>query len=197
MKSSAFLIVVLLLFFILQIGCGTGDYVERDDQQGQPQPVSGAAGEVMYIIPEEWERTPVSSQMRKDQITLPGIEGGPAGELAVFFFPGTGGSVQANLDRWYGQFTQPDGSSTKEKAEVSKKNVNGLPVTIVSVNGTFSAGSGSMMGGPAHDLPGYKLLAAIVETSGGPWFFKATGPEKTIDYWLPSFDEFVNTFKIN
>ena len=120
MKSSAFLIVVLLIFFILQIGCGTGDYVERDDQQGQPQPVSGTSGEVMYIIPEEWERTPVSSQMRKDQMILPGIEGGPAGELAVFFFPGTGGSVQANLDRWYGQFTQPDGSSTKEKDNASR-----------------------------------------------------------------------------
>jgi hypothetical protein len=38
-------------------------------------------------------------------------------------------------------------------------------------------------------------LAAIVEALNGPWFFKATGPKVTIDYWRQSFDQFTKTFK--
>ena len=46
--------------------------------------------------------------MRVAQYGLPG----PAGEatLGIFFFgPGQGGSVEANIERWFGQFKQEDG----------------------------------------------------------------------------------------
>jgi hypothetical protein len=60
------------------------------------------------------------------------VNGGEAAELAIFFFPGEGGTVDANLKRWYGQFKQPDGSATEDNAELKTLNVDGLPVTSVS-----------------------------------------------------------------
>jgi len=147
-------------------------------------------------VPAGWvEQTPTSS-MRQAQFSLPKADGDTAdGELVVFYFgPGQGGSVEANIDRWIGQIGQPDGSSSKDKAKTSKKVVSGFPVTIVDVSGTYQA---SMMPGSSerHNNPGYRMLAAVVESSEGPWFFKLVGPEKTIAKWSGSFDQFINTIQ--
>ena len=150
-------------------------------------------GSITMLIPAGWaERTP-SSQMRKAQFALGKVPGDEDdAELAVFYFgAGQGGSVEANIDRWIGQLAQPDGSASKEKAKISKKEVARLPVTLVDVTGTYSPGM--MSPGPPH--PGYRLLGAVVETSEGPWFFKMTGPEKTVGKWAGSFDDFLNSIK--
>jgi hypothetical protein len=34
--------------------------------------------------------------------------------------------------------------------------------------------------GPSTSVPGQRLLAAVVEGTGGPWFFKLTGPDATV-----------------
>jgi hypothetical protein len=149
----------------------------------------------MLGIPEGWiEQTPTSS-MRQGQFALPRVEGDPAdGELVVFYFgPGQGGSAEANIDRWIGQITQPDGSSSKEKARTSKKTVAGLSVTVVDITGTYQASSmmpGAPSGGPSK---GYRMIAAVVETPKGPWFFKLVGPERTVEKWSASFDQFLNS----
>jgi hypothetical protein len=150
-------------------------------------------GPIKAKVPAEWiEQTP-SSAMRKAQYALPKAQGDSEdGELTVFYFGlGQGGSVEANIDRWIGQISQPNGSSSKDKAKIVKKEVLGLPVTQVDVGGTYSAG----MMSPGPPRPGYRLMGAVVETPEGPWFFKLVGPEKTIAKWAPSFDFFVGSFR--
>ena len=153
-------------------------------------------GPVKVTVPAGWVEQAPTSSMRKAQFALPRAEGDAGdGELVVFYFgPGQGGSVEANIDRWIGQFAQPDGSSSKDKAKVSKKEVSGLAVTRVDLSGTYQAPM--MPGAPErHNSAGYRMLAAVVETPEGPWFFKLVGPEKTIAKWSGSFDEFVNSIK--
>ena len=150
-------------------------------------------GPLKMSVPEGWvEQTPTST-MRKGQFALPRVEGDAAdGELVVFYFgPGQGGSAEANIDRWIGQITQPDGSSSKEKARTSKRTIAGLSVTIVDISGTYQAlmMPGAPSGGPNK---GYRMIAAVVETPQGPWFFKLVGPEKTVAKWSGSFDQFLN-----
>ena len=153
-------------------------------------------GSLRLSVPAGWVEQAPSSSMRKAQFTLPRANGdGEDGELVVFYFgPGQGGSVEANIDRWVGQFGQPDGSSSKDKAKTSKSEVAGMPVTLVEVTGTYQAPI--MPGAPErHNSPGYRLLAAVVETSDGPWFFKLVGPEKTIAKWSDSFDHFIKSIR--
>lgn len=191
MKYLHFLLAISVVVF----ACKSGEQQQASVQTAQTNLPSG---EVFYTAPEEWVAEAPSSSMRKAQFKLPGVEGAEDAELAVFFFPGTGGSVQANLSRWYGQFKQPDGKPTAAVATSEKRTVNGVPVTITYATGTYLKGAGMMMGEqhPATELPDYALLAAIAETAQGPWFFKAVGPIKTIDHWRKAFDEFVNTFKV-
>jgi len=181
---------------MILLGCKS-----KDQQQSAAQSAATAhalpSGSVTYSAPAAWIAQEPKSQMRKAEFLWPGESGNEDAEMAVFFFPGTGGSVQANLDRWYGQLKQPDGSATAQRAHTEKLDVNGLAVTVTHVTGTYlKPQSPMMMGGAVEEKPNYAMLAAIVETANGPWFFKATGPEATIAHWRPNFDEFVKTFRV-
>ena len=185
------IILVLLIMILLVFGCTDQKSETEDVVQTQLVP-----GEIRYSVPAEWKSEKPKSQMRKAQYSIPGIDGNADGEMAVFVFPGTGGSAQANIDRWIGQFMQPDGSDSKEKSEIKNITVNNLHVTTMYVTGTYlKSSSQMMMGGPKEELTDYAMLAAIVETSKDPWFFKLVGPQKTVDHWRPEFDKFVNSFK--
>jgi hypothetical protein len=95
---------------------------------------------------------------------------------------GAGGSVDANIDRWFAQFSQPDGSSTKDKAKVEKMKVAGETVHFVDASGTYK----DQRGGPFAQQPtvereNYRMLAAIVTTKeNGNFFIKFYGPAKTV-----------------
>lgn len=109
--------------------------------------------------------------------------------MTVFHFPGMGGSIDSNVERWLGQFTQPDGSSTLAAARLGTQQVNGLRVTTVDVGGTYSAGS---MGGGSGE--NHRLLGAIVESSAGPVFFKLVGPRAAVDSVEPGFRALIASF---
>jgi hypothetical protein len=181
--------ITLILGVILIFGCDSSNEIQQQAK------INKNGSEITYSVPEGWISETPSSSMRKAQFKLPGEGESENAEMAVFNFPGTGGSVAANLNRWYGQFKQPDRSATRGHAEKKKIEVGDLSVTIVYVTGTFLQSTSPMMTGPVEEKTNFALLAAIVDLSSGPWFFKAVGPEETIDHWRKSFDSFVKTFK--
>src|SRR5262245_50427164 len=135
---------------------------EKQHQNSQPAATAHAlpTGEVTYTVPSGWITQQPSSQMRKAEFRWPGAESHEDAEMAVFFFPGTGGSVQANLDRWYSQFKQTDGSATLDRAHTQKIDVNGLAVTVTHVTGTYLKSQSPMaMSGPVDEKPDYAMLA--------------------------------------
>ncbi len=184
-----------IAFSFILGGCGKSEESSKPElQSGHGEKIS--SGELTYTPAAEWIKEKPRSSMRKAQYKFPGVGQSGDAEMAVFVFPGSGGGVQANIDRWIGQFKQPDGSSSADKAEIKNSTSNGLPVTLIYVTGTHLSGSmGGPMGGNTQELPGFAMLAAIVETSSDPWFFKAIGPQATIDHWRPAFESFAKTFK--
>lgn len=46
--------------------------------------------------------------------------------------------------------------------------------------------------GPATAQPGSRLLGAVVEGPGGPWFVKAIGPDATVAAARPAFLELLH-----
>ncbi len=189
---------LLFVLLVLTIGCNSKPKTEEQPKEktdAMPKMESMTSSEVTFKAPDGWLSEVPNNPMRKGQYRMPG----PAGdaEMAVFFFPGAGGSVDANLDRWYGQFKQADGSQTKSKVVSENREVNGLRVTVVYVTGIYlKPRDASMMGGPVDEMANYAMRAAIVETPNGPWFYKAVGPQKTIDNWKKAFDDMVGTFKL-
>lgn len=175
------------------------NYTPADDES-QP-PVSAATAEagapsgLKFTAPAEWVVERPSSPMRKGQYRLSRAQADPEdAELVVFFFEGQGGSVQANIDRWVGQFTKPDGSPATDIARVSRQESQGVPLTVVDVSGTYRGAAGPMMT-PADPKANFRMIAAVAESPSGPWFFKLTGPAKTVARWEESFHSFLNTIE--
>ena len=148
-----------------------------------------------FTVPPGWIEEERTSSMRVAQYRLTRAEGDTEnGSVVLYYFgPGQGGSTAANIERWVGQMKQADDGS-KAVAKEEHFEVNGLKVTTVDVAGTYVAettpGSGTF-----ENKPGYRLLAAVVETPNGPYFLKLVGPEKTVTRWNESFLGFLKSFE--
>jgi hypothetical protein len=123
-------------------------------------------------IPRGWEVVKPTSSMRLGQYTIRDMEGLASAEVVVYFFGvGQGGTVESNLARWKGQFSNPDHSPVYEK--VSKEIGTPFPVTVSEYRGTYARGVGA--GDAANARPGQSLVTVIAETPRGTLFFQLFG----------------------
>ena len=95
--------VLLLVGSVLVIAAC--DESPREVPVSPSPPVAASANSVAGVtwdLPATWSAQP-ERDMRVATYELPGTGGAP-GECAVFHFPATGGSVEANISRWARQF---------------------------------------------------------------------------------------------
>ena len=151
-----------------------------------------AAG-LRFTVPSAWTRVPAPSDVRAAQWRIPRTESdADDAELVLFYFgKGKGGGTQDNLDRWYGQFTQPDGRPSRDAAVVTIRTVNGLRVTSVDLAGTYRP----QMGGGDAPKSGSRMLAAVIEGEDGPWFLRTIGPAATVAQAKAGFDTLLGSLE--
>lgn len=146
-----------------------------------PLAEESSAPALTWTAPATWKASPSASTMRLATYRIPHAAGDvDDAEMSVVR---AGGSADANIERWIGQFDEA-GKETRET-----ETIRGIPVTIVAVRGTFLGGG--MMGSASTPHPGWALLAAIVEPPGSPYFFKMTGPAKTVSAARAPFEALV------
>ncbi len=150
-------------------------------------PVSLAGGKFKMTGPKGWTKKTPRVNIIESEFLIPKSEGDDAdGRLTVMQ---SGGGIEANVDRWKGQFAKTDKSST------TKEKVGDFEVHIVDLGGTFKEQRGPFA--PATMRKDYRMLAAIIvlKDSDRDYFVKLTGPKKTIEANAKKFKEFVKTFK--
>lgn len=162
------------------------------EQAVVPAAFTIADGSLSLAAPEGFVQVRPSSGMIETEFSIPsegkGDDGAelPPGRMTVM---GAGGTIQANIDRWCGQFSQPDGGDTKEKTTTKTFKVAGSSVTLVDISGTYlDQPGGPFAGGKVIQRPGYRMLAGIVETpNAGNYFLKFYGPAATVDRHADGF----------
>jgi hypothetical protein len=158
---------------------------------GQVMPPAENSGDpgLAWTLPTRW-KTGGDRPMRFATYIIPKASGDKDdAECAVFYFgPQQGGTVDANISRWIDQFESID------SPQRSARQVAGMQVSVVKVNGTFLAPSGPKMESQGKKT-GYSLLGAIAEGPQGMVFFKLTGPKKTVHAAEPEFDALLASFK--
>ncbi|MFO0593338.1 MAG: hypothetical protein U0441_37700 [Polyangiaceae bacterium] len=145
-------------------------------------------GEILWDVPKNWKEIPNPNAMRIATYLVARADGDPDdGEVSV---SRVGGSVEANLSRWKAQFDPVKPDSTKR----FERTIAGLKVTIFETAGSYT---GMVVRGQQNKpRESWALLAAIVEVPGGdPWFFKLTGPEKTLTAARPDFESLANSVR--
>jgi hypothetical protein len=166
---------------------GAAASAPSETMSGSSGSQSGGSGAVKWAMPARWKEGP-PKQMRAATYLIPAASGDSEGaECAVFM--NIGGGVQANIDRWVGQFEKTDGPPTQRR-----ETINGLLVTTVDVSGTFKGG-GQMMGQSSASKSSYRLLGAIAEAQEGEVFFKLTGPAKTVAAAQGEFQTMLKSLK--
>jgi hypothetical protein len=154
---------------------------QRGGHGGAPSGVGG----LTWKTPAGWKEETPSSGMRRAQYRVSG-PGGDA-ECVVFYFgAGEGGDARSNAERWAGQFTRGDG----KPAELETSALAGAPVevTMVEVRGTYHGGPTMGAANAPRPVPDSMLLGAIAKGPDANWFWKFTGPEKTVNAHRTAFE---------
>ena len=142
-------------------------------------------GALKFKVPSGWNVQTPKSSMRQAQLQAEGPAG--SAELVVFYFgPQGAGSPKDNIDRWVGQFSNPDGSPVTNP-NLALMKVGEQEVTRVEVSGQY-ANTMAQPGQAAAPQTGQRLIAAIVGTGSGPYYFKFLGPDETVAAQAAAFD---------
>lgn len=164
-----------------------GESVTPSGETGAPVPPHDVdAVGVDWVVPRAWVRQ-ISGGMRLATYIVPGATTQTDAECAVYHFgPGQGGGVEANLDRWSGEFESID------RQDGRRSEIGGLKVATIELTGTF-AGHTMKSGEGTGPRPKWGMIGAIVGGPKGDVFFKLTGPAATIDRAKPAFEEMLSS----
>lgn len=187
----SWIITVAQSTFIALLLCVSAAYVSAaEDAQGGKRFLIGGAYQL--AAPEGWISREPATRIVEHEFAVPAAKGDERdGRVTVM---GAGGGVEANLDRWYQQFSQPDGASTKEKAKVEKREIAGQKVTVVDLSGTYLDRPGPAA--PGVERPKYRMFGAIVETkNNGNHFIKFYGPERTVAENADAFKKMLDSLQ--
>ena len=143
-------------------------------------------------VPASWKQGKSSSSMRLAQFALPKNEGGEDVELVVFYFGGgSAGGIQANLDRWEGQFLPEN----REITTVQGKCRDGSYVQS-QISGTWKKPDGPPFAQKTIDQPGSRVVSIIwiLEKDGKTdhYFLKLSGPDAAVKLHLPALQRALN-----
>lgn len=205
MKITALMMLTLMvqpLCIALEAPTGNQQESAKPSEKDASKPVimELAGGSIRLEAPKEWKQVePRFPQMVQYEFNAPAnadLAAAKPGEAPVrITVMASGGGLQGNLERWYGQFSQPDGKATKDVAKIEELDVQGPKVHLVKITGTYSGGM--MPGGrPAQPKPNHQLLSGIIETSKeGTFFVTAIGPIDECEKLLDGFREMLVNLK--
>lgn len=142
--------------------------------------------------PATWTPRKPSSSSRLAEFVVPTTPAGAAEVVVYFFGKSMGSNVQANVERWRGQFSTPDGSPVVEM--IARDTTLGkLPVTTAEFRGTYRRGIG--MGSADSVKTGQTLIASIIETPSGVMFAQLFGDSRRVADAKAEFVRFVRDLK--
>lgn len=154
---------------------------QDDDAPAPDEPYEAVISGFRFTVPAGWKQVNLSAAQRgfvDAKFTIPS-----AGEDVSMTLSTVGGGVEANIQRWIGQFTMPEGTSP----ETDTLTVDNLPVTIVDLQGTFQGMPA--VSGPAKEQ--WRMLGAAYDGEPLDFYIKLTGPADKLAALKEPFREFV------
>jgi hypothetical protein len=182
----------LFVFWFALAGYCVLDVASGDEESGEVRIVL-ADGAFGLKAPAAWKMKKPRSRIVAYEFGLPAAKGDSVdGRLTIM---AAGGSIEANVDRWIGQFVQSDGTATKNRAKTNQKEIAGQKVHFVDVAGTFQDRPRGPFG-PAVARENYRMFGAIIELKDkGNYFVKLYGPHKTVSAAEKPFQEFIESLQ--
>ena len=186
MKKYLALIVVVFLFS----SCGNNKRPEKVDMKSsdseKEQKATDNNSDILKLadftmtVPASWNKVESSSKMRMLEFENPETKSNIAG----FYFGEREKMVEANIERWRGQFVEQKGFD-REKFDDGQ--------IFVKISGVYKKKT-NPMAQQFTEAPGYKTLAAIIPSNKGPYFFKVVGEKENVDKVEEAFVSFIRSY---
>ncbi|MBX3044533.1 MAG: hypothetical protein KIT33_09870 [Candidatus Kapabacteria bacterium] len=136
---------------------------------------------IQLKTPEGWLREKPSSSMRIVQYSL---KNNSEHKVVGFFF-GQQDMVKENIDRWKNEFAELQDSKEEELV--------GGNVTMITLQGVYGV-KHFPMSEETTPTPDYMVLAAIVKSEDGPYYFKVFAPASVLKKEIDNFKKFLNSY---
>ena len=146
-------------------------------------------GKLRMTASAQWKQVQPRVRIIAYEFAAPKAEGDPVdGRVTVM---AAGGSIEANIARWKGQFRAPGAAAPRVKVE--KKKINGYTVHLVDLSGTYLDRRGPFA--PAVPRRGYRMLGAIIQTPEANFFVKFYGPAATVTRHEKAFRQMIQSIR--
>ena len=197
--------ILALSFLVLFVGCAKSDSTDTTNPSQRSEPAvsdasaqtgdaSADAGDrdvelpaIRLKAPESWVKNRPRNQFVAAEFGLPRAEGDDDdGRLTISL---ARGGVEANINRWRGQFETGLARQSQEDLQVV-----GTTITVVDFSGTYNDQQGPFA--PGEKREGYRMIGAIIPVDGQLHFIKAYGPEQTLAKHADSIREFLQTLEV-
>lgn len=169
---------------------GSADAATLADGANWQEPGDHKAARFIGMIadkPATWVEHPPAGSLETTRFNVPGRDENPAAEIVVFFFgPSSGGTLEANIDRWRKQFRPNEDGSLLEPTITELETTAGFKVTLVELVGDW------VKMGAASYTPDQHFITAVVDSPNGMVFIRFVGAEATVG---PNRDTFINMIK--
>jgi hypothetical protein len=139
--------------------------------------------DISFTCPDGWEREKPTSSMRVVQYKL---KSDPTAKVVGFFF-GQQDLEKENIDRWKREFA--------ELKDSKEEKLSGGKITMVTLEGVYNV-KPFPMAQESTPTPDYMVLAAIVPSNEGPYYFKVFAPAKVLKAETNNFKKFLNSYKV-
>lgn len=160
-------------FFVFLLAALTFNAVSAEEKKS-----TFKAGGLQFAVTEGWTAKAKARAMSAGGLTYKIAEIKEGLDADFYHFgEGQGGSVEANIARWKGQFE--GGPKEVESAKLA-----GGKIDFLHLEGTFMSGPPFGKKTPNKD---YAMLGAIIAHEGGPVFVKLTGPKDEVAKAIVAF----------
>jgi hypothetical protein len=146
------------------------------------EPYEATVGGFKFMVPADWQEQPAKSQFVLGEFSLTG-EGG----RARLTLSSAGGGLEANVERWQGQFSRGPNDSEPRQSEIT---FDGQKGTLVELSGTYA----DMLSGGSPSK-NWQMLGVAVPLGPTNFFVKLTGPQATVTAQREAFVKFVESAK--
>ncbi len=154
---------------------------------------SAIQASLTYDKPSDWVLAESNNEAVVARFIVPRVEGDSEdAECVLLSFAEEEISSEEKLEQWTKQMLQPDDRPSEELSTTTSYDVQEMKVTIIDVPGIFSptVHPNSKM---RYYKRGFRLKAAVIESSGRLIFLKLTGPDRTVTHWNTAFSQLLDS----
>jgi len=146
-------------------------------------PYEASVGGFKFMVPADWEEQPPKSEFVLGEFSIPGATG-----PARLTLSSAGGGIEANVQRWRGQFIPGPNDPEPHESNVT---LDGHQGTLVELAGSYS----DMLNrnGPNRN---WRMLGVAVDIGPTTYFVKLTGPAITVNPRKEEFLKFIESARM-